>query len=116
MVFNTMAENAVWTLRQAYKRNKAPIWRSLEAELSGPRRNRREINLGRLSEITHKDEVVVIAGKVLGNGQIDHKLTVSAYSISNSAVKKIMEAGGQVLLLQDFVNKYPDGRGVRILG
>jgi large subunit ribosomal protein L18e len=111
-----MAENAVWTLRQAYKKSKAPIWRSLENQLSGPRRNRREINLGRLSEITEKDEVIVIAGKVLGNGSMDHKLTVCSYSFSESAVKKIIGAGGKVLYFADLVKEYPDGKGVRIIG
>ena len=116
MLFNTMAENAIWTLRNAYKKSKAPIWRSLEGELSGPRKNRRQINLGRLSVITNQDEVVVIPGKVLGNGQLDHKLTICAYSFSESAAEKIVKAGGKILFLPDLVNKYPNGKGVRILG
>ena len=116
MLFDTMTESAVWTLRNAYKKSKAPIWRSLEGELAGPRKNRREINLGTLSQITKQNDVVVIAGKVLGNGQMDHRLSVCAFSFSESAAKKIVGAGGQVLFFQDLVQKYPDGKGVRVIG
>ena len=115
-MFNTMAESAVWTLRNAYKKSKAPIWRSLESDIAGPRRNRREINLGTLSQMTKQNDVVVIAGKVLGNGQMDHKLSVCAFSFSEAAAKKIVGAGGEVLFFADLIKKYPDGKGVRIIG
>lgn len=116
MLFNTMAQNAVWTLRQAYKQNKAAIWKALEKDLSGSRNNRREVNLGQLSSVTNDGEVVVIAGKVLGSGTIDHKLTVCAFSFSETAANKIVGAGGKVMMLKDFVKAYPRGKGVKIIG
>jgi ribosomal protein L18E len=36
--------------------------------------------------------------------------------MSVSALKKILDAGGKVITLNDFVNQYPDGKGVRIIG
>jgi large subunit ribosomal protein L18e len=116
MFANTLVDNTSWTLRQAFKRNKAPIWRALEEELAGPRANRREINVRRLAEITKSDEVVVIPGKVLGTGALGHKLTVCAFSISENAAKKVLMAGGKVATFEDLIKKYPDGKGVRIIG
>ena len=116
MFASTLVDNTIWTLRQAFKKNKASIWRALEGELAGPRANRREINVRRLAEITKSDEVVVIPGKVLGTGALGHKLTVSAFSISESAAKKVLTAGGKVITFEDLVKKYPDGKGVRIIG
>ena len=55
---------------------------SLEDELSGPRSNRREVNVSRLTNVTKNDEVVIVPGKMLGAGAIGHKLTVCAFSIS----------------------------------
>jgi large subunit ribosomal protein L18e len=116
MFAQTVIDNTIWTLRNAFKRNKAPIWRALQEELAGPRANRREINVRRLAQITKADEVVVVPGKVLGTGSLGHKLTVCAFSISETAAKKIIESGGTVLTFDDLINKHPDGKGVRIIG
>jgi large subunit ribosomal protein L18e len=116
MFANTMIDNTIWTLRQAFKKNKAPIWRALEEELEGPRANRREVNVRRLAEITKAGEVIVVPGKVLGTGSLGHKLTVCAFSISEGAAKKVMTAGGKVVSFEDLIKKYPDGKGVRVIG
>jgi large subunit ribosomal protein L18e len=112
----TAIDNTIWSLRNAFKRNKAPIWRALQDELAGPRANRREINVRRLAEITKADEVVVVPGKVLGTGNLGHKLTVCAFSISKTAAKKIAESGGKVMAFDDLINNHPDGKGLRIIG
>lgn len=116
MFANTMLDNTIWTLRLAFKKTKAPIWRALESELAGSRANRREINVSALGEITKSGEVLVIPGKVLGNGALGHKLTVCAYSVSEGAAKKILAAGGKVIGFEELVKKHPDGKGVRIIG
>ncbi len=116
MIAQTMIDNTICILRNAFKKNKAPIWRALEEELAGPRANRREINLMRLAEITKPDEVIVVPGKVLGTGSLGHKLMVCAFSISEAAAKKIIEAGGKVVTFEDLIDKHPEGKGVRIIG
>jgi large subunit ribosomal protein L18e len=116
MFAQTAIDNTIWTLRNAFKKSKAPIWRALQQEFEGPRSNRREINLTRLAQITRADEVVVVPGKVLGTGSLGHKLTVCAFSISQGAARKIIDSGGKVVTFDDLINVHPDGRGVRIVG
>src|SRR5262245_48847369 len=116
MLANTMLESTIWTLRLAFKKSKAPIWRALEAELARPRANRREINVATLDEISKAGEVLVVPGKVLGTGNLGHKLTVCAYSLSESAAKKIVGAGGSIISFEELSKKHPDGKGVRIIG
>lgn len=113
---NTMIDNTIWMLRQAFKKNKAKIWRALEEELAGSRANRREINIRRLAEISNPEQIVVIPGKVLGTGNLGHKLTVCAFSISENAARKITTAGGRIITFEDLMNAYPEGKGVRIIG
>ena len=84
--------------------------------LRGARHRYGVLSKRRLAEITKADEVVVIPGKVLGTGSLGHKLTVCAFSISETAAKKIIESGGTVLTFDDLINKHPDGKGVRIIG
>lgn len=116
MFAHTAIDNTIWTLRAAFKKSKAPIWRAIQEELEGPRANRREINISRLAQITTADEVVVVPGKILGTGSLGHKLTVCAFSISEGAAKKIIGSGGNVVTFDGLINMRPDGKGVRIIG
>jgi large subunit ribosomal protein L18e len=116
MFANTLVDNTVWILRKAAKKSKAPIWRDLEDRVSGPRSTKSEVNLGKLAQVTKASEVIVVPGKVLGTGNLGHKLTVCAFSISESATKKITDLGGDVISLDTLITKYPDGKGVRIIG
>jgi large subunit ribosomal protein L18e len=116
MFAQTVIDNTIWSLRNAFKKNKAPIWRALQEELRGPRANRREINVRRLAAITNADEVIIVPGKVLGNGSLGHKLTVCALSISQTAARKIIESGGKVVTFDDLISQHADGKGVRIIG
>lgn len=116
MLANTLVSSIVWTLRKAFKKNKTSIWRTLEHEISKARSIRREVNISRLSSVTKSDEVIVVPGKVLGSGEMDHKVTVCAFSISDMAAKKITDVGGKVITINELIDRYPDGRGVRIIG
>jgi large subunit ribosomal protein L18e len=38
------------------------------------------------------------------------------FGISEAAARKVLDAGGKILALDNLINKYPDGKGVRIIG
>jgi len=115
-MFPDTLNNTIWTLRNALKKNKVPIWKAVIKELSRSRSNRREVNIGELAHVTKDKEVVIVPGKILGSGEISHKLTVWCFTISEVATKKILDAGGKILPLDSLIKKYPDGKGVRIIG
>jgi len=115
-MFPDTLNNSIWTLRNALKKNKVPIWKTVIKELSRSRSNRKEVNIGQLAHVTEDKEVVIVPGKILGSGEITHKLTVWCFAISEVATKKILDAGGKILELDSLIKKYPDGKGVRIIG
>jgi len=115
-MFPDTLNNTIWTLRNALKKNKVPIWKAVIKELSRSRSNRREVNIGELAHVTNDKEVVIVPGKILGSGEISHKLTVWCFTISEVATRKILDAGGKMLPLDSLIKKYPDGKGVRIIG
>ncbi len=88
----------------------------LNGSSARPRRNRREVNVGTLADKTDDGQVIVVPGKVLGSGEIGHKLTLCAITISDSATKKIIACGGKLVSLSNLVEQYPDGKGVRVIG
>jgi large subunit ribosomal protein L18e len=116
MLAHTLNDNIKWTLRIAYKKNKTPLWKTLEKKIDSSRSNKSEINISKLENLTKDGETIIVPGKVLGNGVLTHKLTVASFFFSVPALKKILDAGGKVITINDFVNQYPDGKGVRLIG
>ena len=103
------------TLRKKSQENKAKIWRDVADRLARSRQRRATVNLSQLNRHTKDGETVVIPGKVLGSGKIDHPLKVAAFTFSKQAESKIMGAKGICLSIQDLVEKNPKGTNVRII-
>ena len=59
---------------------------------------------------------VVVPGKVLSVGDLTKKVEVAALTFSAEAKRKIEEAKGRTLSLQELLHENPEGRKARILG
>ena len=103
-------------LRKASTKNDAPIWSKLAEYASKPSIARRDINLNRIAQLTKDNDIVVFPGKVLGTGNISHKITLCSFSISNSAANKIIENGGKLITHSKLIEDNPTGKGVVLLG
>jgi large subunit ribosomal protein L18e len=42
-------------------------------------------------------------------------MIVGAFSFSQAARRKIISAGGETLTIPEFLNRYPEGKGVRLV-
>ncbi len=102
-------------LRRTSNQYNAPIWRRVRELIMKPRRRRISVNISKLNRYTKEGDIVVVPGKVIGSGYIDHKIIVGAYSFSLTARNKLVEAGCEVMKIEELVNKYPDGKGVKII-
>ncbi len=94
---------------------KAPIWKKLAKELSRTNRNRTVVNLSRLNRVTSSGDVLLIPGKVLGAGSLNHNVIIAAESFSDTAREKIIDAGGTCLTIEDLIKKHPKGSHVRLI-
>jgi large subunit ribosomal protein L18e len=92
------------------------IWSAVASELSKVRRNRREVNIHRLEEHTGDGDVIVVPGKVLGDGSLSHKIDVAAYKFTEGALKKIKEAGGKTMSITELMKKNPKGSNIKLMG
>lgn len=102
-------------LRKSASKNNAPVWRRVRELLGKSKRNRVAVNISKLNRYTDEGDVVVVPGKVLGAGLLDHKITVGAFSYSESALKKLREVGCKIYTIEGLIRKYPDGSGVKII-
>lgn len=97
------------------RRNDSRFWLSVADELLRPRRNRAEINLGQVSRLTSPGDFVVIPGKLLGDGEIDHPVKISSVSASKSAISKLTKAGGEYVPLENLILENPKGEKLKLL-
>jgi large subunit ribosomal protein L18e len=102
-------------LKKTAKENKANIWRRIAEILSKSRRKRITVNVSQLNRHTKKGETVVVPGKVLGAGNIDHAINVAAFAFTEGARSKILKAKGKCLDFPDLIKKNPKGSNVKII-
>ncbi len=103
-------------LKQASKKNEAPIWSMLADLALKPSTSKRVVNLTRINTRTKYNDVLFVPGKVLGTGNLSHKITLSSFSMSTTAANKIIQTGGKIMTYSDMIKKYPTGKGVIIFG
>ena len=103
-------------LKSASKKNEAPIWSKIAKDVLKSNSNKKTINLKKIEQLTNDGNAVIISGKVLGTGNLSHKVIISSFSISSSAAKKIKESGGEILKFSDMIKRFPTGKDVKIIG
>ncbi len=102
-------------LKAASRDSGAAIWRDVAERLEKPRRNYAAVNVSKINRYTEDDDTVLVAGKVLGSGDIDHRVTVAALGFSEQAASKITSAGGSCMRIEDLLKNHPKGTGIKIL-
>lgn len=103
-------------LKKQSREKEVPLWRDIATRLEAPTRNYPEVNISRINRHTKEKDLILVPGKVLGAGELNHQLTVAAMSFSGSAKNKITAAGGSCLTIEELMSKNPEGSRVRIIG
>ncbi|ADC66102.1 ribosomal protein L15 [Ferroglobus placidus DSM 10642] len=103
------------TLLKASAENKAKIWKDVAERLAKPTKHMAEVNVGKIERHLKDNEIALIPGKVLGAGEISRAVKVAAFKFSESAKRKIEEAGGRCMSIEELIKENPKGSNVRIL-
>lgn len=102
-------------LKAASRQNGVGLWRDIARRLEKPSRNYAAVNLSKINRHTGSNDVILIPGKVLASGELDHSVTVAALGFSSQAASKILAAGGKCLEIEKLIQEQPKGTGVKIL-
>ena len=116
MFNDSLIDNTIWMLRKAFKNNKAQIWKALEKEFSKSRSNRRRVNIEKLNKVTNNGDVIFVPGKILREWKFRAQANGLCIFIFRTALSKLNASGTEVLSLQSLIDRYPDGKGVKIIG
>ncbi len=113
---NPMVKETLMKLAEISREGNVVFWRPIIEAISSPNSRRPVVNVGKISRFTKVNDVVLVPGKVLGDGVIDHPVTVGALAASRSACEKVRAAGGSLLPLIEFAERYRDGSKVIVIG
>jgi large subunit ribosomal protein L18e len=93
-------------IEKAEKMDK-PYWKDLARRLSKPRRSYATVNLSKINRYSKKGEIILVPGKVLSSGNLEHPVEIAALSFSSEARKKVERAGGKCLSIEELLELNP---------
>jgi large subunit ribosomal protein L18e len=102
-------------LRKKSNETGEALWISLAKKFEKSKHARISVNLSRINRHTSENEKVVVPGKVLGSGTLDHKIHIAAFSFSKEARRKIEQIGGVCLTIPFLVEQTMNGSGIKII-
>ncbi|MCQ5337580.1 MAG: 50S ribosomal protein L18e [Candidatus Methanomethylicia archaeon] len=112
---NPRIRRLVRLLRKTSNKYNTKVWKAIAEALCIPSRKRIVINLSKVNRLAKEGECIVVAGKVLGFGNLSKKVDIAALSFSKTAKSKIIQSGGRALYLEELISINPKGKNVRIL-
>jgi len=113
---NQYLRNLIKELNRLSSENKVKIWKAVANNLSKPTRRRIIVNLFKINKLVKENETAIVPGKVLGNGELNRKITISAFNFSKTAKEKIEQNGGKAITINELIKINPKGSKVRIIG
>lgn len=111
---NPALRELILELKKESNSQKTPLWQRIAQDLEKPTRQRRIVNISKINRTTKPNETIVVPGKVLGSGILNHSLTIAAFSFSDSAKQTIMSAKGKCLTIQELIKQNP--KTIKIIG
>ncbi len=99
-------------LKKLSNKQDVNIWKAVAKELAKSTRRMRKVNVWKIDKVTKENDTIIVPGKVLGDGELNHKVNVAAYQFSDGAKAKISNN----MLIEELMEKNPKGSKVRIIG
>jgi large subunit ribosomal protein L18e len=113
---NPLRVQLIQLLKAQSRAKDAAVWREVAEKLSKPSRQSISVNLSRIDRCTEKNSTIVVPGKVLASGTLNHAVTVAAFAASDKAKEKLAAAKAKYLTITELLEKNPEGSKVTVMG
>ena len=97
---NQYTRELIQDLRRESSQQKVGLWKRIANDIEKPSRQRR----------------VIVPGKVLGSGILNHGLTVAALEFSEKAKKIIEQSKGKAITISELLKQKVKTSEIRIIG
>ncbi|MFH8080588.1 MAG: 50S ribosomal protein L18e [Candidatus Aenigmatarchaeota archaeon] len=112
---NPLLKQLIEDLKRSGHQLRSPFLLAIAEKLNKPRRQRIEVNLADINRNSKDGDVIIVPGVVLGYGELNKKVTISAWKFSKPALEKIKKSNSTALSIQELVKLNPRGSGVKIM-
>jgi len=112
---NENLQSLIAELRKKALETDTAMFKRLAYELERSTRSRKIVNLSRINRFTEKDDFVVVPGKVLGSGNLDHPVTIAAFRFSENSFDKIKNSKSKMMPINDLLKDPVKGKKIRIM-
>jgi large subunit ribosomal protein L18e len=86
------------------EKNTPKLWKRVHSLLEVPTRRRAEVNIYKINKNTKEGDNVIVPGKVLSVGSMDHTVNITALEFSKSALDRLKSSNCKVVELKDMLN------------
>ena len=94
---------------------KRRIWRTVAFKLDKSKKDSIQVNLSKLNKVTKENEIIVVPGKILGEGDLNHKITLAAFAFSESARNKLISKKIKIQSIEELLETNPTGSNIKII-
>ena len=97
------------------KKNKK--WIEAAGMLASPRRKKLSLNFDEIEKKAEKikENIIVVPGKVLGDGELKKKIKLVALSFSKHAEEKLKKGKADFSTIKDEIKSNPEAKNVKVL-
>ena len=113
---NKNLKNLIEELKKLSIDKNSLFWKRVALDLEKPTRQKRVVNLSRINNFTKENDIIIVPGKVLGSGLLNHKLIIAAYNFSDGALEKIQKANAKAISINELMKDNINGKGIKIIG
>lgn len=104
----------IYSLKELGNQKKVNVWIAIAKKIESSSKNYSSLNLSKINRYTKENEIIIVPGKVLGSGILNHSLTIAALGFSDTAKNKISLANGKYMAIEQLIEQNPNGNGVKI--
>lgn len=80
----------------------AEIWKAVNKMLKVPKRKRVSVNLYKIDKFSKENSNIIVPGKILAVGKLNHKVNIASTEISDKAREEIEKSGSKIYSLEEF--------------
>ena len=102
-------------LKKQSREKQVAVWINVAKYLAKTQPQRTSVNLSKINRYSEKNETLIVPGKILGSGKLDHPATIASFSISKKAREKLKAVKAKYLTIHELIEKNPKGKKIKII-
>ncbi|MCL4381913.1 50S ribosomal protein L18e [Candidatus Marsarchaeota archaeon] len=94
---------------------KSKLWRKLYKETATTSRTRNEVNIFKINKCSANEDRVIVPGKILGEGKMDHPVTITAMEFTKKGLQELQKANCKIININELYADMKSSKKVKII-